>query len=69
MQGEVAKQHEAMMKDQPRGCGNLPDGSSPLGNVFIFLKSYFTFQQDECIAYYEHLIVDPIVKVSVMEVS
>ena len=51
------------MKDQPSGCGKVPDG------VFSLYKYYFTFKQDECIAYYEHLLVDPLVKVSIMEVS
>ena len=68
MQGEVAKQHEAMMKDLPRGCRKLPDGGSALENVVNLYKYYFTFQQDECVTYYEHLYIDPIVKGSPMEV-
>lgn len=67
LQGEVAKQHEAMMKDLPAGCAKLPEGSSPWESVTNFYRNYFTFQKDKCVEYYEHLIVDPIVKVSIME--
>lgn len=64
--GEVAKRY-AMKKDLPQGCIKLEKEGSLLHNLFYLYKYYFTFQKDECVAYYEHLIVDPIVKVSPME--
>ncbi|KAK7495012.1 hypothetical protein BaRGS_00013652 [Batillaria attramentaria] len=62
--GEVAKQHEAMMKDLPSGCATLPEGQFSIAGFFNY---YFSFQKDACIEYYEHMVVDPIVKVSIME--
>ncbi|PVD35768.1 hypothetical protein C0Q70_02731 [Pomacea canaliculata] len=66
-QGEVARQHEAMLKDLPSGCIKQPDDPGMLNHLVSLVRTYFTFQKDECIEYYEHLIVDPLVKVSIME--
>ncbi|KAK7099759.1 chloride channel CLIC-like protein 1 [Littorina saxatilis] len=65
--GEVAKTHNAMMKDLPSGCERLKEEGSPLENIVNFYRNYFTFQQDACVEFYEHIFIDPIVKVSPME--
>ena len=69
VKGELAKQHKTMMKDLPQGCTKLPEGSGLLDNLFNFFTHYFTFKQDACLEFYEHIFVDPIVKVSPMEVG
>ncbi|XP_076440373.1 uncharacterized protein LOC143279921 [Babylonia areolata] len=66
--GEVAKQHEAMLRDLPAGCGKMPEtGGSILTQITNYVRYQFTFQQDACVTYFEHLVIDPIVKVSPME--
>lgn len=58
-----------MLKDLPSGCIKQPDDPGMLNHLVSLVRTYFTFQKDECIEYYEHLIVDPLVKVSIMEVG
>lgn len=66
-QGEVAKQHEALMQDLPAGCARMTEGSSSWENAVNFFRYSFTFQKDKCVEYYEHMVVDPVFKVSIME--
>ena len=56
-QAEI-KQQSFAMKDVPSECRN---GSM---NYWSTFKSYFLLQEDKCRAYYEHVLIDPMVKVS-----
>ena len=33
------------------------------------LRSFFTLQEDKCVEYYEHLMIDPIIKVPPTKVT
>ncbi|KAH3696112.1 chloride channel CLIC-like protein 1 isoform X2 [Dreissena polymorpha] len=55
-QAEI-KQHTMATKSIPSECSN--EGQ----DVWSTLKSYFTFQDDKCHEYYEHLMIDPLIKV------
>ncbi|XP_060574957.1 chloride channel CLIC-like protein 1 isoform X2 [Ruditapes philippinarum] len=51
------KQQSVASRKVPKECQG---GES---DVWSTLKSYFTFQDDKCHEYYEHLMIDPFVKV------
>ena len=51
------------MKDVPSECRN---GSM---NYWLTFKSYFLLQDDKCHAYYEHVLIDPMVKVPPTKVN
>ena len=55
-QAEI-KQQSFAMKDVPAECRN---GSVDYWSTF---KSYFLLQDDKCHSYYEHVLIDPMVKV------
>ena len=55
-QAEI-KQQSYAMKDFPAECRN---GSV---DYWSTIKSYFLLQDDKCHAYYEHLMIDPVIKV------
>ncbi|XP_050400619.2 chloride channel CLIC-like protein 1 [Patella vulgata] len=65
---EVSKQHYAVSKEMPEHCKSREDKESGFLSVtWSWMVSQVTFQKDECIDYYEQLLIDPIVKVSPIE--
>ncbi|KAK6180398.1 hypothetical protein SNE40_012563 [Patella caerulea] len=65
---EVSKQHYAVSKEMPEHCKSREDKDSGFLSVtWSWMVSQVTFQKDECIDYYEQLLIDPIVKVSPIE--
>ncbi|XP_013416639.1 chloride channel CLIC-like protein 1 [Lingula anatina] len=58
----VAKRMSEAMKDIPEAC--RPRDLTWQHNLFEWLKSSFTFQDDECALYHENLLVDPLWEVT-----
>ncbi|WAR23537.1 CLCC1-like protein [Mya arenaria] len=55
-QAEI-KQQSMATRTTPSECENGEQ------DYWTSLKSYFTLQDDKCLEYYEHLMIDPVIKV------
>ncbi|XP_041359798.1 chloride channel CLIC-like protein 1 [Gigantopelta aegis] len=64
---EEAKTHHAIMKDMPAECKRRDANQSIWSTVKQLFSSTFTFQTDNCVTYYEHMLIDPMWKVAPTE--
>ncbi|XP_067677985.1 chloride channel CLIC-like protein 1 [Haliotis asinina] len=56
---EEAKQHMAIMNEMPEGCRKRERDESFMSTVMRTLSSTFTFEKDDCLKHYEHLLIAP----------
>ncbi|XP_071119222.1 chloride channel CLIC-like protein 1 isoform X2 [Haliotis cracherodii] len=61
---EEAKQHMAIMNEMPEGCRKREKNEGLMSTVMRTLSSSFTFEKDDCLKHYEHLLIAPFWRVA-----
>lgn len=64
LQTAQINQQTVTMKEAPKECVQDMDEESLLSVYASAFKHLFTFQKDNCQHYYEHLLIDPLLKVT-----
>ncbi|ESP05509.1 hypothetical protein LOTGIDRAFT_228065 [Lottia gigantea] len=65
---EMSKQHYIISKEMPEYCKSRENQDAGFLSVtFSWFASPFRYEKDECLEYFEHLVINPYIKVSPVE--